>query len=300
VALLDKAIVRMLPAVPRPVVQRLSSRYIAGPTLDDAVRTVRALNASGKMATIDVLGEEITSAAEASAICSQYHDVLARIEAEGLDSNVSVKPTAMGLELDLDLCKEKLETLVRDAASRGNFVRIDMEDSSTTDATLGLYRELRARGHENLGVVLQAYLRRTMDDIPGLHNVRLCKGIYIESPSIAYREYDAVRANYARCLEALLDAGAYVGVATHDEFLIQAALRSIAERGLRRDEYEFQMLLGVREDRADELVRAGHRLRVYVPYGTYWYQYSIRRLQENPKMAGYVARDVVGRVLGRV
>ena len=298
-ALLDKAIVRMLPAVPRPVVQRLSSRYIAGPTLDDAVRTVRALNASGKMATIDVLGEEITSADEASAICAQYHDVLARIDAEGLDSNISVKPTAMGLELDPGLCKEKLETLVGDAHARGNFVRIDMEDSSTTGATLRLYRELRADGHGNLGVVLQAYLRRTMDDVPGLHNVRLCKGIYIESPAIAYREYDAVRANYVRCLDALLDAGAYVGVATHDEYLIQAALRTIAERGLRRDEYEFQMLLGVREDRADELVRAGHRLRVYVPYGTYWYQYSIRRLQENPKMAGYVARDVVGRVLGR-
>jgi len=299
VALLDKAIVRMLPAVPRPVVQRLSSRYIAGPTLDDAVRTVRALNASGKMATVDVLGEEITSADEASAICAQYHDVLARIDAEGLDSNISVKPTAMGLELDPDLCREKLETLVRDAHERGNFVRIDMEDSSTTGATLGLYRELRGGGHGNLGVVLQAYLRRTMDDIPGLHNVRLCKGIYIESPAVAYREYDAVRANYVRCLDALLDAGAYVGVATHDEHLIQAALRTIAERGLRRDEYEFQMLLGVREDRAGELVRAGHRLRIYVPYGTYWYQYSIRRLQENPKMAGYVARDVVGRVLGR-
>ena len=298
-ALLDKAIVRMLPAVPRPLVQRLSSRYIAGPTLDDAVRTVRALNASGKMATIDVLGEEITNADEASAISAQYHDVLARIDAEGLDSNISVKPTAMGLELDPELCKEKLETLVRDAHARGNFVRIDMEDSSTTGATLRLYRELRADGHGNLGVVLQAYLRRTMDDIPGLHNVRLCKGIYIEPPSVAYREYDAVRANYVRCLDALLDAGAYVGVATHDEYLIQAALRTIAERGLRRDEYEFQMLLGVREDRADELGRAGHRLRVYVPYGTYWYQYSIRRLQENPKMAGYVARDVVGRVLGR-
>jgi len=299
VALLDKAIVRMLPAVPRPLVQRLSSRYIAGPTLDDAVRTVRALNASGKMATIDVLGEEITNADEASAICAQYHDVLARIDADGLDSNISVKPTAMGLELDPELCKEKLETLVRDAHARGNFVRIDMEDSSTTGATLRLYRELRADGHGNLGVVLQAYLRRTMDDIPGLHNVRLCKGIYIEPPSVAYREYDAVRANYVRCLDALLDAGAYVGVATHDEYLIQAALRTIAERGLRRDEYEFQMLLGVREDRADELGRAGHRLRVYVPYGMYWYQYSIRRLQENPKMAGYVARDVVGRVLGR-
>jgi len=285
--------------VPRPVVQRLSSRYIAGPTLDDAVRTVRALNAAGKMATIDVLGEEITNADEATAICSQYHDVLARIDEERLDSNISVKPTAMGLELDRELCKSNLTSVVRDAHERGNFVRIDMEDSSTTTETLRIYRELRADGHENLGVVLQAYLRRTIEDVPGLDNVRVCKGIYDEPEAIAYKEYEAVRANYVLCLEALLDAGAYVGIATHDEHLIQTALREVRQRGLRRDEYEFQMLLGVREDRADELVRAGHRLRVYVPYGTYWYQYSIRRLQENPKMAGYVARDVVGRVLRR-
>ena len=292
--LLDRAIVWLLPAVPRPVVQRLSSRYIAGPALDDAIRVVGRLNAKGKLATVDVLGEEITNADEARAITGHYHDVLARIDEEGLDANVSVKLTGLGLELDLDLCRENLEAVVVDAATRGNFVRIDMEDSSTTNRTLELFRSLRADGHENVGVVLQAYLRRTSDDLTGLDNVRLCKGIYVEPEEIAYRDFDEVRANYVRCLEALVDEGAYVGIATHDEYLIGETLRIV--RDLPPERYEFQMLLGVRPDRADELVAAGHRLRVYVPYGTHWYQYSVRRLQENPKMAGYVAAVLFGRV----
>jgi proline dehydrogenase len=297
VALLDRAIVRVLPAVPRAVVQRLSARYIAGPSIDDAMRVVRRLNAKGKLATVDVLGEEITNADEARAIVGQYHDVLARIEEGGLDANISVKLTGFGLELDDDLCRENLDAIVADAASRDNFVRIDMEDSSTTDRTLELYRELRGQGYGNVGVVLQAYLRRTMNDIDGLENVRLCKGIYIEPPSIAYREFDAVRANFVRALEKLVAQGTYVGIATHDEYLIREALRIVGP--LPRDRYEFQMLLGVRPERADQLVAEGHRLRVYVPYGTQWYEYSIRRLQENPKIAGYVAADTVGRVLRR-
>ena len=296
-ALLDRAIVRLLPAVPKPVVRRLSSRYIAGPSLDDAVRVVRRLNAKRKLATVDVLGEEVTSPDEARMIAGQYHDVLARIEAEGLNANISVKLTGLGLELDYDLCGENLEAVLVDARARGNFVRIDMEDSSTTERTLQLYRELRASGYENFGVVLQAYLRRTVDDLPGLHNVRLCKGIYVEPQAIAYREFEAVRANFVRCLELLVAQGAYVGIATHDEYLLGEALRIV--RDVPRERYEFQMLLGVRADRADSLVAEGHRLRVYVPYGTQWYEYSIRRLQENPKIAGYVAADTVGRLLSR-
>jgi proline dehydrogenase len=295
VALLDRAIVRLLPAVPKPVVQRLSSRYIAGSSIDDAVRVVGRLNAKGKLATVDVLGEEITSADEAHAIAAQYHDVLARIDANGLDANVSVKLTGLGLELDYDLCRENLQAVLLDARARGSFVRIDMEDSSTTDRTLRLYRELRDAGHENVGVVLQAYLRRTEDDLAGLENVRLCKGIYVEPVAIAYRGFDEVRANYVRCLEALVAQGSYVAVATHDEYLIREALRVV--RDLPHDRYEFQMLLGVRPDRADSLVGAGHRLRVYVPYGVQWYEYSLRRLQENPRIAGYVAADTVGRLL---
>jgi proline dehydrogenase len=297
VALLDRAIVRLLPAVPKPVVRRLSSRYIAGPSLDDAVRVVRRLNAKRKLATVDVLGEEITGPDEARMIAGQYHDLLARIDAEGLNANISVKLTGLGLELDYDLCRENLEAVLVDARARGNFVRIDMEDSSTTERTLQLYRELRSSGYENFGVVLQAYLRRTVDDLPGLDNVRLCKGIYVEPAAIAYREFEAVRANFVRSLELLVAQGTYVGIATHDEYLIGEALRIV--RDLPREWYEFQMLLGVRPDRADSLVADGHRLRVYVPYGTQWYEYSMRRLQENPKIAGYVASDAVGRLLSR-
>jgi proline dehydrogenase len=297
VALLDRAIVRLLPAVPKPVVRRLSSRYIAGPSLDDAVRVVRRLNAKRKLATVDVLGEEITGPDEARMIAGQYHDLLARIDAEGLNANISVKLTGLGLELDYDLCRENLEAVLVDARARGNFVRIDMEDSSTTERTLQLYRELRSSGYENFGVVLQAYLRRTVDDLPGLDNVRLCKGIYVEPAAIAYREFEAVRANFVRSLELLVAQGTYVGIATHDEYLIGEALRIV--RDLPRERYEFQMLLGVRPDRADSLVADGHRLRVYVPYGTQWYEYSMRRLQENPKIAGYVASDAVGRLLSR-
>jgi proline dehydrogenase len=299
VALLDRAIVRLLPAVPKPVVRRLSSRYIAGSSLDDAIRVVERLNAKGKVATVDVLGEEITSPDEARAIAGQYLDALARIDDGGLEANVSVKLTGFGLELDRDLCRDNLESVVLDAAVRGNFVRIDMEDSSTTDRTLGLYRDLRGAGHANVGVVLQAYLRRTISDLEGLENVRLCKGIYVEPPELAYREFEAVRVNYVRCLEQLVAQGSYVGIATHDEHLIGEALRIVREADVARDRYEFQMLLGVRPDRADELVADGHRLRVYVPYGQHWHEYSVRRLQENPKIAGYIAAGAFGRLFGR-
>jgi proline dehydrogenase len=301
VTLLDKALVRMLPVVPKPVVQLFSSRYIAGTTLDEAVEVVRALNDGGKLATVDVLGEEITQESDAREIAQAYQNVFSAIERERLESNVSVKLTALGLNLSYELCRDDLESVLREAARLGNFVRIDMEDSSTTSETLRMYRELRERGHDNVGVVLQAYLRRTPDDIAALAdlqpNVRLCKGIYVEAAALAFTDADAVRENYVRSLDALLEAGSYVGIATHDEWLIGEALTRVA--ALSPSAYEFQMLLGVRERRAGELVAAGHRLRVYVPFGEQWYQYSLRRLQENPAMAGAIARATVGRVLGR-
>jgi proline dehydrogenase len=238
VTLLDFALVRLLPAVPKPVVQLFSSRYIAGATLAEAVECVRELNSGGKMATVDVLGEEITHEEETRGIAQAYDDVFAAIDTAALDSNVSVKLTALGLELSYDLCRENLLEVVRTAAGYGNFVRIDMEDSSTTDDTLRLYR-----------------------------------------------------------LDALLDTGCYVAVATHDEWLIGEALAQISRRGLEPLEYELQMLLGVREERRDELVAEGHRLRVYVPFGEHWYGYSLRRLQENPAMAGTIAKATAGRVL---
>jgi proline dehydrogenase len=293
VSLFDQAVARLLPAVPKPVVQLFSARYIAGQTLADAVRVVQRLNGEGKLATVDVLGEEITHEDEARAIARAYLDVFRAIEREDLAANVSVKPTALGLNLDYDLCKENLESVV----SQGKFVRIDMEDSSTTDDTLRLYRELRTGGYDNVGIVLQAYLRRTVDDIYALAdltpNVRLCKGIYVEPPTLAFTDYEAVRANYVKALHALATTASHVAIATHDEWLIEQALRALPAS------YEFQMLLGVREERATALVREGHTLRVYVPFGEHWYRYSLRRLQENPAMAGTIARATVGRLLGR-
>jgi proline dehydrogenase len=287
--------------VPKPVVQLFSSRYIAGSTLAEAVECVRGLNRDGAMATVDVLGEEITHEDLARGIAQAYDDVFAAIDEASLDSNVSVKLTALGLGLSYDLCRENLLDVVRTAAGYGNFVRIDMEDSSTTADTLRLYRDLREDGHENLGVVLQARLRRTLDDVHALADlrpsVRICKGIYLEPGSIAFTDYEAVRANFVRCLDALLEAGCYVGVATHDEWLIGESLTRISQRGLGPLEYELQMLLGVREERRAELVEEGHRLRVYVPFGEHWYRYSLRRLQENPAMAGTIAKATAGRVL---
>jgi proline dehydrogenase len=300
VTIIDRAIVRALPAVPRQVVKRLSSRYIAGTTLAEACDVVRELNADGKEATLDVLGEEVTLREEAIGLRDAYRRALDTIEEDGLRSNVSVKLTALGLKLDRGLCRADLTAVVEEAARFDNFVRIDMEDSSTTSETLALYRQIREEGHDNLGVVLQAALKRTLSDIGGLGNlrpnVRVCKGIYVEPPEIAYQEDEIIRLNFLDALEALFDIGSYVGIATHDDWLIGEALALVERRGLGRDDYEFQMLLGVQAELGDELVREGHRLRIYVPFGRRWYEYSIRRLQENPKIAGYVALDTLKRL----
>jgi proline dehydrogenase len=300
-AIVDRALVRLLPAVPKPVVRRISERYIAGEELDDALLVVRRLNAEGKMATIDVLGEEITSPDEARAISNAYRNTFEALHRGKLDSNISVKPTALGLKLGYELFRSNLLDVVRHAAGRGNFVRIDMEDASTTDDTLRAYRELRDAGHENVGIVLQARLKRTLADLAELAklrpNVRLCKGIYLEPAEVAYRDFDSIRASFVHALEELLELGCYVGIATHDEWLLEQGQRLVAAGGLGREEYEFQMLLGVRPSLGDELVRGGHRLRIYTPFGRHWYAYSLRRLQENPKLAGYIAADTVGRLL---
>jgi len=296
-ALLDRALVHLLPAVPRPIVRRIADRYIAGEEIEDAVETVSRLNADGMTATIDVLGEEIHNADEAQEIVDAYHDSLDAISEHSLDANISVKPTAVGLKLGYDVGKANIEALVQHASESGNFVRIDMEDSTTTDDTLRIYRELRDARLDNVGVVLQARLRRTLDDIAVLAdlrpNVRICKGIYLEPESIAFTDFEEIRASYVRSLEALADTASYVGIATHDEFLISEGKR------VSRGRFEFQMLLGVRESLGRDLVTDGERLRIYVPFGRQWYEYSLRRLQENPRIAGYVATDTVGRLLSR-
>jgi proline dehydrogenase len=298
---LDRAIVRVLPAVPRPVVKRLSRRYIAGEALPEACRVVKRLNEAGKLATLDVLGEEVTTHEESLALVEAYRNVFETIRREALDSNVSVKPTGLGLSIDTDFCRQNLADLVRCAEERSNFVRIDMEDASTTSDTLEVYRSLRAQGLTSVGVVLQARLRRTSDDISALvdlrPNVRVCKGIYLEPAEIAYQGAQAIRENFVNAVDDLLEAGAYVAVATHDSWVIDRAKELLGKHGKKREEYEFQMLLGVRDALGDQLVREGHRLRVYVPFGRRWYEYSVRRLQENPAMATAIAKATARRLL---
>ncbi|HTG37118.1 MAG TPA: proline dehydrogenase family protein [Thermoanaerobaculia bacterium] len=292
----NRLLVTGLPAVPKPLVGRVASRYVAGESLDDAIRVVRKLNEQGAMATLDVLGEEVSERGKATAAVEEYLRVFAAIDREKVDSNISIKLTLLGLKIDEGFCRDNVARIVETAKSFGNFVRIDMEDYTTTDATLRIYRELQAR-YGNVGVVLQAYMRRTLRDIEELPdqgaNIRLCKGIYVEPRKIAWKGHETVRHNYVQALDKLISRGVYVGIATHDEFLACAASALIDRHGLKPDQYEFQMLLGVDEELRRILIAAGHRLRVYVPYGPDWYPYSIRRLRENPEVARHVLKAMM-------
>ncbi len=290
-------IVRSLPLVPKAIVGRVASRYVAGERLEDALQVVEELAAEGAMATLDLLGEEVSERSRATAATEEYERMLDAIAARGLPSNVSIKLSSLGLKIDPVFCRENVERIVVAAARHGNFVRIDMEDHTTTDGTLAIYRELFGR-HRNLGVVLQAYMRRTLSDIAALPkagaNVRLCKGIYIEPRAVAWKGYETVRHNFLTALEKLLSAGVYVGIATHDEHLACGAVALIDRLQVRRERYEFQMLLGVDPELRRILLADGHRLRVYVPYGRDWYPYSTRRLRENPEVATHVLRGMFG------
>jgi proline dehydrogenase len=294
---LDRMIAASLPIVPRVVVRKIADRYIAGEALGDAVATVRDLNGRGAMATVDVLGEFIRNPQEAEMTATEYERALDAIAAEQLAANVSVKLSALGIEIDRELVDRTLARVFVSAERHGIFVRIDMEHSGLTDQTLDVYRRLREAGHDHTGVVIQAYMRRSAADIAGLADltpsVRLVKGIYVEPEEVAFTRMPEINANFMLLLEQLIDQGSYVAVATHDRALVGAALDLIERRGLERDRYEFQMLLGVAGGIGRRLITDGHRLRVYVPYGQAWYAYSVRRLKENPSIAGYVARDVV-------
>jgi proline dehydrogenase len=299
VKLLNKFIVLTMPLAPKALVRRVANRYIAGDSIADAVRVVRQLNQNGMMATLDVLGEHISQKAEAEATASDYLEALEAIARERLDSNISIKLTAFGLKLDFDFCLNNVRRVMQRARELKNFVRIDMEDSTCTTDTLRLYDLLR-KDYPNVGAVIQAYMRRALVDIRSLMqngtptNFRICKGIYVEPRPIAYKNRELINKNYTFLLNEMLRHGAYVGIATHDERLVWDAMRLIDELNLPREKYEFQMLLGVDEELRDTIVKAGHRLRVYVPYGKSWHAYSIRRLQENPQIAGYVMQNFFG------
>ncbi len=292
---LNAAIVRTLPLVPKPIVRRIASRYVAGETLDEALALVASLNAEGCMATLDVLGEDITALHETEATVRAYESAIAEIDKRRLDSNISVKLTALGLKLDPGHCRAQFARIVEAARRTNNFVRIDMEDSSVTEETIRIYFEAKER-YPRVGIVLQAYLKRSPADARAIAeargNVRVCKGIYVEPPEIAYQDRERIRQGFMELVDILLDANAYVGIATHDPVLVERARATIAKRKLAREAYEFQMLLGVAGHMRRRLVAEGHRLRVYVPYGDAWYAYSVRRLKENPSIAGHVLKGL--------
>jgi proline dehydrogenase len=284
--------------VPGPIVGFFAKSYIAGEDLVAAVATTRDLNHRGMVATIDILGEFIKTREEATYFKQQCLDILNGIDSEGLDANLSLKPTQMGLELDKEFAFANIREIVARAAILNNFVRIDMEDHPCTDDTLEFFRRLREEFPGHVGVVLQSYLRRTLDDIEslsdGLLHFRLCKGIYNEPRSIAYKDMEIINRSFVCCLEKMFEKKAYVGIATHDEKLIFEAQQLISRFGLKRHEYEFQMLLGVDPELRDILVTQGHRLRIYVPFGKSWLPYSKRRLKENPSIARHALKQMLG------
>jgi proline dehydrogenase len=300
VGIFNRAIAAAMPFVPRPLVWRFSRRYIAGVDLDDAYGTVRELNASGCRATIDVLGEDSTDFDEVQSAVELYLEAIRGIHDRSLRCGISVKLSELGLRFDVDKCRDAVRTLIASAADHGQFVRIDMEDSSVTSVTLDIYRDMRCE-FENVGIVIQSCLRRSERDIAelmreGATDVRLCKGIYIEPEEIAYVEPDEIRNSFNKLLEQLFDGGAKrVAIATHDPLLAEHAEVLIRKMGVGPDRYEFQMLLGVAGTLRRDLVARGHPMRVYVPFGDRWYAYSMRRLRENPNIAGHVVSNLLSR-----
>jgi len=296
-SLFDALVRYGMPMVPKAIVGRVARRYVAGETLDDAVRTLRSMNEEGAMGTVDVLGEEVHEPTKASASVAEYLKLVERIKDENVDANISIKPTMLGLKIDQALCEENVAAIVNRAAELDNFVRIDMEDHTCTDATIQLYRRMRETHPARVGIVLQSYLHRTISDVNDLlpldPNIRICKGIYREPRGIAWKDFETIRANFIYATEKLLSEGAYVGIATHDPYLVWAGMRLVDRLGLDRDRYEFQMLLGVDPELRRIILANGHRLRVYVPYGKDWYPYSIRRLRENPTIALHVMRAIL-------
>jgi proline dehydrogenase len=274
----------------------VTRRFVAGEDLADAVEAIRQLNLRGISASFDHLGESITSEVETRKEVNEYVRVLDSIHDSGLDSNVSVKLTQVGLDVSQDLCYANTRTIVEVALRNNNFVRIDMEDSTKTDATLQVFKRLRAE-FENVGIVLQAYLFRSARDTEELleldARIRVCKGAYKEPPSVAFPKKADVDANYIKLTKMLLSSSGYHAIATHDENMIAATIQFAKERTVSPDKFEFQMLYGIRRDLQEKLVREGYRVRVYVPYGRYWYPYFMRRLAERPANVWFVLRNMI-------
>ena len=295
----NKMIASILPHMPKNLVWIFSKRYIAGRTIDDAIRVSKQLNTEGYMVTIDLLGEFISNLKEAEKNRDQYLNIIETVQKNNIDGNYSVKPSMFGLLLDEETCYQNIREIVAKAAFFNNFVRIDMEDSSCVDREIKLFRRLKKDFPKNVGLVLQAYMRRTIDDLKNLTelhsednplNFRLCKGIYVEPEEIAYKKYEEINRHYLEDLEYVLKNGMYPGIATHDVPLIEGAYKLLKKYKVPKNRYEFQMLYGVTPALRKNIIEKGHRLRVYVPFGEDWFPYSTRRLKENPKIASDIMK----------
>ncbi|HPN37253.1 MAG TPA: proline dehydrogenase family protein [Melioribacteraceae bacterium] len=292
---LNRLIVQFVKMLPKPVVYIFAKKYIAGTKLEDAVKVVKELNQKGIVATMDVLGEAISTKKEAEIAKKECLEVLDAIYKHKLNANISVKPTQLGLVIDPDFFNVQICEILDKAKEYNNFVRIDMEDSSVTTSTIEMFNKIREK-YDNVGIVVQAYLFRTYDDVVKLNktgtNYRLCKGIYVEPAEIAFKGKQEVRDNYLKILDRMFEDGNYVGIATHDDILLKEIYNKIKTKNINKSKFEFQMLYGVTEHLRDKINKDGYKIRIYVPFGEQWYAYSIRRLQENPNMAWYITKSV--------
>ena len=297
--MVNKLVAKLLPYFPKRLIWVFSRRYIAGENIEDALRVSRDLNNTGSLVTIDLLGENITNLAEAENYKIQYIALIKRYTAEKISGNFSVKPSMFGLLLDVETCYQNLRDIVHTADFCNSFIRIDMEDSSCTSNELAIFIRLKNEFPRRVGLVLQAYLHRTFDDLRALMdlhlkgsplNIRLCKGIYIESEAISFKDFQEIRDHYVEDLNFMLRHGVYVGIATHDKYLIDKAYELIDQYRVPKANYEFQMLYGVTPKLGRSIVSKGHQMRVYVPFGVDWFNYSIRRLNENPNMVGHIIK----------
>jgi proline dehydrogenase len=278
--------------------KKLTTRFVAGEDIAEATEAIKHLNALGCTASFDHLNESVSSREETENEVREYKNILARIDSTGIQSNVSIKFTQFGLDIDPELTYRNARAVVEEAARRGNFVRIDMEGSNVTQVTLDIFKRLRAEfGLDTVGIVLQAYLRRTYDDVQDIlkipARIRICKGAYNEGPDVAFPDKKDVDENYIRVMKLLLSSGVYHGIATHDPRMIEATTNHMQREGISKDAFEFQMLYGVRRDLQEQLARDGYNLRVYVPYGKHWYPYFMRRLAERPANIWFIMKNML-------
>ena len=284
--ILNSLVVGTAPLMPKFMIGKIASVYVAGDSLEDGLKLAKKLNEKGFSATLDLLGEEVENRKQTNQIRNSYCELLDGIANWGIDCNVSLKLTALGLKIDEELCWDNLSVVLDKAREYNNFIRLDMENSEVTDSTIRLCKKGQ-NYYSKCGTVLQSYMKRTMKDIDELKthnaNIRICKGAYKESEEIAYQDYQEIRNNYLKCAEKMIDNGIYIGLATHDQWLIENLEKLIEEKGYDNKMYEFQALSGVPIDNIlERLIKEGHKVRYYIPYGPEWYAYSLRRMRENP------------------